>query len=323
MVTRRYSGESSPGEGATVRSSVTAQSCRHPVVVRGRGLLRCRYAFDRGFRSMAGEILLDFDGAVAIVTNNRPEKHNAFTDSSDLELFEIFRELEGRSDVRAIVWRGNGKSFSSGRDVEAIGGATRTEDISQLELMERGHRFAKTVINMPAPVIVEMKGWSIGGSFERALLCDMRIAGESARMMLPEVKHGVIPDTGGIARLFHMAGHGVATDLALTGRVMGAAEALQHGVVSRWCPTINCETDDARDRARNREGTGVHGEDGPAHHQAPGQRDRRDVDGRRSDRADAGVRLARLQRDEGRARRAARAELPPPVETAVRVRARP
>jgi enoyl-CoA hydratase/carnithine racemase len=182
---------------------------------------------------MANEILLDFDGAVAIVTNNRPEKHNAFTDSSDLELFDIFRSLEGNGDVRAIVWRGNGKSFSSGRDVEAIGGATRTEDISQLDLMERGHRFAKTVLNMPAPVIVEMKGWAIGGSFERALLCDMRIAGESARMMLPEVKHGVIPDTGGIARLFHMAGHGVATDLALTGRVMGAAEALQHGIVSR------------------------------------------------------------------------------------------
>ena len=185
---------------------------------------------------MPGEMLLDFDGAVAIVTNNRPEKHNAFTDSSDLEMFDIFRELEGRADVRAIVWRGNGKSFSSGRDVEAIGGATRTEDISQLELMERGHRFAKTVLNMPAPVIVEMKGWSIGGSFERALLCDMRIAGESARMMLPEVKHGVIPDTGGIARLFHMAGHGVATDLALTGRAMGAAEALQHGIVSRVVP---------------------------------------------------------------------------------------
>ena len=190
---------------------------------------------------MAGEILLDFDGAVAIVTNNRPEKHNAFTDSSDLELFEIFRQLESRGDVRAIVWRGNGKSFSSGRDVQAIGGVGRTEDISQLELMERGHRFSKTVLNMPAPIIVEMKGWSIGGSFERALLCDLRVAGESARMMLPEVKHGVIPDTGGIARLFHMAGHGVALDLALTGRAMGAAEALQHGIVSRVVPDDQLE----------------------------------------------------------------------------------
>ena len=160
------------------------------------------------------QILLDFDGPVAIVTNNRPEKHNAFTDSSDLELYDAFGQLEGRTDVRAIIWRGNGKSFSSGRDVQSLGGANRTEDITQLELMERGHRFGKMLLNMSAPIIVEMKGWTIGGSFERALLCDMRIAGESARMNLPEVKHGVIPDTGGMARLFDMVGHGVAIDLA-------------------------------------------------------------------------------------------------------------
>jgi enoyl-CoA hydratase/carnithine racemase len=73
----------------------------------------------------------------------------------------------------------------------------------------------------------------IGGSFERALLCDMRIAGESAKMMLPEIRHGVAPDSGGTARLFQMAGHGLVTDLALTGRAMTAEEALRHGVVSR------------------------------------------------------------------------------------------
>jgi enoyl-CoA hydratase/carnithine racemase len=185
---------------------------------------------------MADDILLEHDGPVAIVTNNRPEKHNAFTDASDLALFEVFRSLDQRADVRAIVWRGEGKSFSSGRDVESLGGANRVEDISQLELMERGHRGAKVLLSISAPIIVAMKGWTIGGSFERALLCDMRIAGETARMMLPEVKHGVIPDTGGIARLFQIAGHGVAADLALTGRVMTAAEALQHGVVSRVVP---------------------------------------------------------------------------------------
>jgi enoyl-CoA hydratase/carnithine racemase len=185
---------------------------------------------------MADDILIDYDGPVAIVTNNRPEKHNAFTDASDLALFEAFRSLDQRPDVRAIVWRGEGKSFSSGRDVEAIGGANRVEDISQLDLMERGHRGAKLLLTITAPIVVAMKGWTIGGSFERALLCDMRIAGETARMMLPEVKHGVIPDTGGIARLFQIAGHGVAADLSLTGRVMGAAEALQHGIVSRVVP---------------------------------------------------------------------------------------
>ena len=76
----------------------------------------------------------------------------------------------------------------------------------------------------------------IGGSFERALLCDLRIAGESARMRLPEVLHGVVPDSGGTARLFQMAGHGLVADLALTGRIMDANEALSHGVVSRVVP---------------------------------------------------------------------------------------
>jgi enoyl-CoA hydratase/carnithine racemase len=189
----------------------------------------------------APEILLDFDGPVAIVTNNRPDKHNSFTDPSDLLLYQAFESLHLREDVKAIVWRGAGKSFSSGRDTNWIGGKNRVEDISQLELMERGHRFGKLLMTHSAPIIVEMKGWTIGGSFERALLCDLRVAGESARMMLPEVKHGVIPDTGGMARLFHMAGHGVALDLALTGRVMGAAEALQHGIVSRVVPDDQLE----------------------------------------------------------------------------------
>jgi enoyl-CoA hydratase/carnithine racemase len=91
-------------------------------------------------------------------------------------------------------------------------------------------------------VIVAMKGWVIGGSFERALLCDMRIAAENTRMMLPEIGHGVVPDSGGTARLFQMAGHGLVADLALTGRPMDAQEALQHGVVSRVVP--EAELDD-------------------------------------------------------------------------------
>ncbi|MGH2727931.1 MAG: enoyl-CoA hydratase/isomerase family protein, partial [Actinomycetota bacterium] len=77
---------------------------------------------------------------------------------------------------------------------------------------------------------------ALGGSFERALLCDLRIASSDTRMALPEVGHGVIPDSGGTARVFQMAGHGLAADMALTGRVIDAAEALQHGIVSRVVP---------------------------------------------------------------------------------------
>lgn len=179
-------------------------------------------------------ITLEFDGPVAIMSNNRPEKHNAANDAMDTRLWEVLAELHERPEVRAIIWRGNGKSFSSGRDVEQIG--VRTEDISNLDFIERGHRGAQQFFTTPSPILVAMKGWVIGGSFERALLCDMRFAAESTRMMLPEVKHGVIPDSGGTARLFQMAGHGLVSDLALTGRVMDAEEALRHGVVSRVVP---------------------------------------------------------------------------------------
>jgi enoyl-CoA hydratase/carnithine racemase len=80
---------------------------------------------------------------------------------------------------------------------------------------------------------VAMQGWAIGGSFQRALLCDVRIAAEGARFMLPEVGHGVIPDTGGVGALFQICGPGVVADMVLTGRVLSADEALGHGIVSR------------------------------------------------------------------------------------------
>ncbi len=186
-------------------------------------------------------ILLEFDGPVAIMSNNRPEKHNAANDEMDARLWEVLGELHQRDGLRAVVWRGNGKSFSSGRDVTELG--VRTEDISDFDFIERGHRGTQQFFTLPCPIVAALKGWVIGGSFERALLCDLRIAAESAKMRLPEISHGVLPDTGGAARLFQMAGHGLVADLALTGRVMTAQEAFQHGVVSRVVP------DDALDEA--------------------------------------------------------------------------
>lgn len=181
-----------------------------------------------------GRVRLDIEGPVAVITNDRPAKHNAFTDAMDLQLFEILAELAGRPDVRAVVWRGEGRSWSSGRDVGIIGAGEQS--LTHHELMTRGHRGILQVFDLEAPIVVAIQGWAIGGSFQRALLCDLRIAAEGARFMLPEVGHGVIPDTGGVPRLFQMCGHGVVSDLVLTGRVMEADEALHHGIVSRVVP---------------------------------------------------------------------------------------
>jgi enoyl-CoA hydratase/carnithine racemase len=179
-------------------------------------------------------VRLEIDGPIAVITNDQPDKHNAFDDAMDQRLFEILGELKERTDVRVVIWRAEGKSFSSGRDVAAIGGGA--VEMTHHELMARGHAGIRQVFELHVPILVALQGWAIGASFQRALLCDIRVASEDARFMLPEVTHGVIPDTGGVARLFQMCGHGVAADMVLTGRPMGAEEALHHGVVSRVVP---------------------------------------------------------------------------------------
>ena len=180
---------------------------------------------------MASRVRLEVDGPIATITNDNPDKHNAFDDDMDAELFAILDELARRPDVRAIVWRGEGKSFSSGRDAGSIG--TQKTELSHHELMRRGHRGIQRVWDIDAPIIVACKGWVMGGSFQRALLCDIRIAAEGTRFRLPELTYGVIPDTGGMGALYETCGAGLVSDLVLTGRVMPVDEAFAHGIVSR------------------------------------------------------------------------------------------
>jgi enoyl-CoA hydratase/carnithine racemase len=189
---------------------------------------------------MPGRVRLEIDGPIAIITNDNPEKRNAFNDDMDAQLFDILRDLRAQPEVRAVIWQGEGHSWSSGRDVAAIGGNQVT--MSHHDLMTRGHRGIQQVFELEAPIIVAMQGWSIGGSFQRALLCDIRIASEDARFMLPETGYGVIPDTGGVSRLFEICGAGVVSDMVLTGRAMDASEALAHGIVSRVVPRDDLES---------------------------------------------------------------------------------
>ena len=183
---------------------------------------------------MAGTVRLDVDGAIATITNDNPDKHNAFDDDMDAQLFAILTELRSRPEVRVVIWRGEGKSFSSGRDVASIG--TLQVPLSHHELMRGGHRGIQQLWELDAPVLVACKGWVMGGSFQRALLCDVRIAAEGTRFRLPETTYGVIPDTGGVAVLHQMCGPGVVSDMVLTGRILSAEEALALGVISRVVP---------------------------------------------------------------------------------------
>ena len=193
-------------------------------------------------------VRLDIDGEIATITNNNPDKHNAFDDDMDAQLFEILGQLASRPDVRAIIWRGEGKSFSSGRDASSIG--THNTELTHHELMRRGHRGIQRLWEIDAPVIVACKGWVMGGMFQRALLCDIRIAAQGTRFRLPELSYGVIPDTGGVGVLYEICGAGLVSDLVLTGRIMSADEALAHGIVSRVVPADELDAV-ARDMAEH------------------------------------------------------------------------
>jgi enoyl-CoA hydratase/carnithine racemase len=174
-------------------------------------------------------------GAVAVLTVNRPERLNAFTNDMDTQFWDALERIYDDDSVRAIVWRGEGRAFSTGRDVNELG--KRDPGVTHYQYIAHGHQRTHELLIPPRlPIVVAIQGWCIGGSFERTLLCDIRVAAEDAKFRLPEMQHGLVPDSGGTARLFQMCGHGVAADLVMTGRTMDAEEALRHGVVSRVVP---------------------------------------------------------------------------------------
>ena len=230
-------------------------------------------------------VLLEVKGGVAVVTLNRPDHHNAMGDAVDALFFRYLDLLRTDRDVRVVVWRGNGPSFSVGRDMaeltdgqdhdgdpesgpeangaephraDPVGGRRRDVRIprrhefgaSDFELLDRTQWGTRLLYDFPVPIICALKGWTLGTPFERALLCDIRVAGEGTKMALPAVDHGVIPDSAGVARLFEIGGAALALDLALTGRRIDAAEALHLGLVSHVVPDDDVD-DVALDLARS------------------------------------------------------------------------
>jgi enoyl-CoA hydratase/carnithine racemase len=181
-----------------------------------------------------------YDDHVAVLTLDRPDRLNAMGDAMDGEFWAALEEIGSRDDIYCVLWRGEGRAFSAGRDVNDLG--NRGPGESDYHFIHRGHTATHRLLVPPkVPIVCAIQGWCIGGSFERTLLCDMRIAADDARFRLPELVHGLIPDSGGTARLFQMCGHGLVTDLVLTARVIDADEALRHGIVSRVVPRADLD----------------------------------------------------------------------------------
>lgn len=174
------------------------------------------------------DILCRLEGAVAVVTLNRPQKYNALTADMLDELVSTLKHLDGQPEVRAIVLLGSPKAFSAGADTGTLASASATE-LWRSGFSEKWDRVGE----IEKPLIAAVSGYALGGGLELALLCDIIIADETAQFGLPESHIGIIPGAGGTQRLVRAVGKSLAMEMLLGGRRINAPEAIQARLVSR------------------------------------------------------------------------------------------
>jgi enoyl-CoA hydratase/carnithine racemase len=183
---------------------------------------------------MSELVLTDLVDGVGVISYNRPDKHNALNDALVAQYTAAVTWALGEPDVRCVVLRGEGPSFSSGRDVSELGHRPGSE--SDFTFVRRHQETTFAFLGSPKPIIAAVKGYALGGAFERCLAADIRVGSPDAVMGLPEILFGILPDTGGTQLLTALVGPGRAKELILTGRRIGAGEALAWGILNRVVP---------------------------------------------------------------------------------------
>jgi enoyl-CoA hydratase len=176
-------------------------------------------------------VLSTSDGPVGIVTLNRPRQLNALAGPLLREMVDALEAHDEDPSIRAIVLTGGPTVFAAGADIKEMAEATPVDMLvrNNIGLWDRVKGISK-------PLIAAVAGYALGGGCELAMLCDIIVAAENARFGQPEINIGLIPGAGGTQRLTRILGKSLAMDLVLTGRMLGAEEALQRGLVARVVP---------------------------------------------------------------------------------------
>ncbi len=179
-------------------------------------------------------VLLRKEGAVGVLTLNRPEVYNCLNLETLFTLRRLIAEIDADREIRAVIVTGAGeKAFCSGADLKE----RRTMTDLQVQLYIRTIRDTFSELErLPKPVIAAINGVALGGGTELALACDLRVMSESAQMGLTETSLGIIPGAGGTQRLPRLIGKGKAKELIFTARRVHAEEALAIGLVNRTAP---------------------------------------------------------------------------------------
>ena len=185
-------------------------------------------------------LLLETTDNIATITLNRPEVLNSLNAEMFDDLERTFTQLAADTNIRAILLTGSGdRAFAAGADIR---GLAATDAISGLAVSQRGQQVFSLIETCGKPVIAAINGVALGGGCELALACTLRIASETAKLGLPEVKLGLIPGYGGTQRLTRLIGRGQALRLMLTAAIVPAVEALTLGLVEEVVPATNLLT---------------------------------------------------------------------------------
>ena len=201
-------------------------------------------------------VILERNAGVATITLNRPDALNALSSDMNRELGRALEEVENDPESRVLVLAGSGRAFCAGEDVKERPGDSaevrkRQTPLAKLATGPRGlMRFADTLRNMVKPTIASVNGYAVGQGLSIAMSCDMRIASEEAQFGAVWVRRGIPPESAGAFLLTQLVGPAKACELIFTGKMVGASEAKQIGLVNEVV-AADCLREATNDLARS------------------------------------------------------------------------
>jgi len=180
-------------------------------------------------------ILAEKENGLGVITINRPAKLNALNKATIVDLHEAFKAFDADKEVKVIIVTGSGeKAFVAGADIAEFADFN-IEEGEKLAALGQELLFDQ-VQNLGTPVIAAINGFALGGGLELAMAAHFRVAGDNAKMGLPEVSLGVIPGYGGTQRLPQLVGKGRAMEMIMTAGMVNAEDAKAYGLVNHVVP---------------------------------------------------------------------------------------
>lgn len=189
---------------------------------------------------MTQMVRVEVSGPVATVTLDRPNKLNAMDFDCFRALAAAGLQVEADAEVRCVVVRGNGRAFSAGIDLSALGSfqEVNAAELNNFVIPEAQEGF-RVWSQISKPVIAAVQGYALGAGLQLALAADIRIAADDAVFSVPEITYGIIPDLGATQRLPRLIGPARAKELIWTGKRIDAATALDWGLCNEVVPVAD------------------------------------------------------------------------------------